>query len=407
MIELPNGNRCSELTVTPSTWQDKKKFDPKKDWQINLRFYPKVGKSEQKPVRGMNHIKTWKERRDLTEVLMERLEGDLREGYNPITNLTVNPNGTGEIGDNSLLVDALNYGLKRAQKRISESAFEDAGVVVRFIQNNVDTSDMRVKNLSRKQLLELLDRIEAAKIRVTQVVENGKVFKHGQFSNNNYNHFRKYLGIILSELFQKEIITDNPVNKDLKKRKTIRKRQQTLTPEERELIREKIPKPYPELYRYIQILFHSGSRHAELFRLKGKDVNLKEQTFIVLLGKGRDQWEEVEKVIKNVALPYWIDIMKDCGKEDYVFSTEMKSGPVKVNPAAATKKWREHIKKKLGITANIYALKNLHTDEVAIQLSLEAAQKHNNHSTLSMTEQYAPDIKKRRAEKIKDVNNEF
>lgn len=58
------------------------------------------------------------------------------------------------------------------------------------------------------------------------------------------------------------------------------------------------------------MFFHSGARITEFCRLKISDVNLERQTATFLIKK-RKQWVRVAKPIKNIALPFWEQYLRD------------------------------------------------------------------------------------------------
>lgn len=371
---LPNGCSCSEISVTPSTWQNKKQFDPKKNWVIHYRFKDANGNNKQVQVSGMNHLKTWKERRDKTEDLVEVVEAELMGGYNPFLKATVSSEGVMEVTPKTSLIDALEYGLKVAKGRIVEKTWKDIRAVVQFIRNNVDTTEFLIGGIRRKDVVKLLKKIEDAKIK-----------KEGSFSNNNYNHFRKYLRILFSELVQEEIIDDNPINKDLRVKDVMHEERETLTSSERERVREHLATNYPTFHRFVHVFFHSGARLTELLKVQGKDVNLEEQWFKVEVMKGK-KWTREKRDIKADAFPYWQELMETCGATDYVFSADLKPGAESIDPHQITKRWRLHVKQKLRISKDLYSLKHLHSAEVTEKIAEQLAQQFNQLQAIEMAQ---------------------
>ena len=70
----------------------------------------------------------------------------------------------------------------------------------------------------------------------------------------------------------------NPVDKRLKKRPVVKEEDRaTLTPDERQKVKEHLQPNHPSFYRYVQIFFHSGGRSTELLGMQGKDVDLDSQ----------------------------------------------------------------------------------------------------------------------------------
>lgn len=228
----------------------------------------------------------------------------------------------------------------------------------------------------------------------------------GGWSAVNYNKYRGYLHSLFKEMVQLEAIELNPVT-DIERMKGLRKIRQVLKPEERKMVVEHLAANYPEFQRFVQIFFHCGARRTELLMVKVKDVDLVAQTYKVLIKKGRE-YLEVEKPIKNIALPYWQDVVAGGGLKDYVFSFGLMPGSSSIRPDQVTRRWEEHVKKKLEITADFYSLKHLNTTEVVEALDEQAAAKLNSHtSTAMVVGVYDLRNKSRREEKIILVNNQL
>lgn len=62
----------------------------------------------------------------------------------------------------------------------------------------------------------------------------------------------------------------------------------------------------------------------ELMRLKGKGVDLVEQTYTVVVLKSKTR--SVTRIIRNVAITFWKEHIIGCGPEDYVFSKDLLPG---------------------------------------------------------------------------------
>jgi integrase len=189
--------------------------------------------------------------------------------------------------------------------------------------------------------------------------------------------------------------------------KQVKRIRETLTAEERKTVAEHLEKNHPEFWRFVNVFFHSGARESELMRLKGKDVNLQDQTFKVTVLKGSSP-EEVRKVIKTIALPFWIVALNECKPDEYVFSKGLKPGNTAISSNQITRRWLRHVKKALGIKADFYSLKHANTSEVVDLLSDEDAAKLNSHKGTGMVVKiYDTKRKDRQTERLKKINNKF
>jgi len=210
----------------------------------------------------------------------------------------------------------------------------------------------------------------------------------------------------------------NPVEK-IGKEKEIKKIRDVLTPEQRTLVNDYLHKKYYEYWRFLQIFFHSGGRITEMLRVELAHVDLANQRFKALILKGTS-YEEVWKVIKNIALPYWKEaveeatLLKANGQPVYLFSKNQKPGLVMINEAQIGRRWRERVKFKaaLGnVTADFYALKHLNTTETRSIAGAAAAAAQNSHKSEAMVRSIY-DVKRdeRQADemnRLKEVNNPF
>ncbi len=156
---------------------------------------------------------------------------------------------------------------------------------------------------------------------------------------------------------------------------------------------------------FIQIFFHSGARRTELFSLRIENVYLDKGYYQVFVKKGRKKrW--VTKVIKEIALPYWREQIGDL-LSGYVFSVGLLPGNNPIRPEQVTRRWKRHVKDKLGITADLYSLKHLNTDEISAELSLMEAAKHNSHSLQMAKKHYAVNETMRELERVRKIKNEL
>lgn len=227
-----------------------------------------------------------------------------------------------------------------------------------------------------------------------------------KLSPRSWNAYRAYLMMLFEQLDELELVDHNPV-RELKKKKETFQLRQTLTNEERERVKCHLKQNHPDFYRFVQIFFHSGSRRTELLSLKVKDVDLAKGQYITLVKKGQRK-KHVVRVIKNIALPFWEELLQGAKSDDYAFSEGLIPGPNKIREEQVTRRWKRLVKDKLEIIADLYSLKHLNTDETASILDINAAAAHNSHTTSQITRKvYAFGEDARLREKLKNVTNEF
>ncbi len=390
----------SDYLVSPKDW-DKKGASVKKDWYIVYYFHdpsfkddPKLKYGKLRMIKGgINKLKTLAERRDAIPFLMKEEDNLLlEERYNPITKkyLPKPIQRVYVIDPATPLTVALDTILDKI--KCSKSAHDSIRLVLKefkAVAEKLGFGRQPVKETTRAQIRAVLDYHS----------DHRK-----KWSNNQWNHHRAYLMMAFSELTELEAIGANPVQ-GIRKQKVVRNIRQTLTGDERVKVDQHLAETYPAFRRYVQCFFHSGARNTELLRLQGKDVDLKFQRIAILVLKGRNYVREW-RPIKDVALPFWIEAMEDCGQDDYVFSEGFISGNRMLSPKIPTRTWMHKVKKPLVITADLYSLKHLNSDETAALTDLATAAAHNAQRT-KVIELYAQGEKERNLERLKKVSNTF
>lgn len=400
-ITLPNGCWCSDIQVYPKNWESGGPSLLKKDWYFHYRFYDptvlnKDGKikAKQRIIKGTNDHKTLAGRREAMQVLLKNEWSLLKDqGYNPITNTCIVPIEIEyEIDPTTPFIKALRKALEKIN--VSTHTSEDLTSVVKYSEiaaKQLRIDALPIHTIKRKHIKLLLEHLPKVK---------------DKWSANTFNYYRAHLSMLFTELLDYEAVEFNPV-KDIKKQKHTHLIRQVLTDKERTEVDNRLKSSNYDFWRFMQIFFHSGSREAELLRIQGKDVDLANQQFKLIIRKGQ-QNKEVLKTIKDIALPLWTEVMQNCKSTDYVFSIGLKPGIKAIRPEQITRRWNRHVKKPMGITADFYSLKHLNLDETAEILDIGAAANMADHTSAIITmKHYAIGEKGRQHIKLKSVNNTF
>jgi integrase len=399
MIFLPNGCKCSEMSVSPKNWQTSKaSLDV--TWYIHYRFYDanqadeaRFANGKQVIIKaGLNRLKTLSERQIMVKALLEAEKELLEvEQYNPITGYKVPKNKGKTLGDLPIM-EAFEFAFEK--KDCTNHMKEDFRSILKYVSQAAEKTGLTtlpITKVERHHIKELLDCC-------------GKVKKN--WSPNTFNQYRAHLSILCKELVEYDALPYNPTI-GIAKKKVILKNRKTLSIQERLEIAEVLKSKEPDFWRFLQIFFHSGCRETELVNLKVENIHLEEQRFSILVKKGR-QYRETEKVIKDVALPFWEEQLKMAKPGYFVFGKGLRPNKNPIRPEQITRRWKRHIKDKLGIEADFYSLKHLNTDETAALLDLGDAAAHNSHtSTVITLKHYAFGEKARQQERIKKVGNSF
>lgn len=417
MIQLPHGCYCTgiagdpkkgtpdELPVHPQNWRSSK-ASLKKKWYIQYRYYDpenKVGKFKDGKLRiiktGINTFKTLTGRQKAVRHLMETELYLLKtERYNPITNRIMSAEHVYDVDPRTPLVQALQFALENLDG--VKGTKQDAKSVLKYVglaALEIGYSRLPVCEVSKKHIKILLEYMKR---------------KDPSFSDKKFNRYRSNLYMLFSILEDVEAVQHNPCEK-VKRKKVIKRKRITLTPEERKTVSEYLLKHNPDFHRFVHIFYHSGGRETELVSLQGKDVDLHSQVYTAIVKKGIE-YREVERTIKNIALPLWQHAMQSCGPEDYLFSKGLRPGPVKIDASQINRRWKRWVKDKLGITADFYSLKHSNTTETVdkvfeqIKEAQKVAAEQNAHTTGKMVATvYDIKSKERMHEELKEVSNDF
>lgn len=404
MIQLPNNCRAGQFSVFPSNWNTQK-ADPKLIWKISYWFYDDSLKKRKKIViKGFNKLTTRAEKQDaIKETIDYETEILSQQGYNQITK-DFSQKRDSVISENTPLPAALVYAWKNlsSEKKTTDDIKSCLGYITSAIEvlgyENLKAGQVRRKHIKLilKKCGELKDGVSFKKNNRTYV---------GKWTPNNYNHYRSYLSMLISELVQVDAMDSNFM-RDISKQKNTRMIRATLTKGERKKVSEYLFTYSRDFWNFLQVFFHSGARIKEVLGVKKKDVDLEGQRFKVLIRKGK-QAREVWKPIKDIAVPYWKEIFKKAHLEDYLFSLGLLPGKKSISASQINRRWRKQVKQKLGIKADFYSLKHSNLDEIADALNLQDAQRMADHSTPVVTLIYAGNEKERQSNRIKKVSNEF
>lgn len=414
-IQLPNNCSITKPIVIPNNWE-KSDASLSGKWEIRYRFYDPVSASrfpngKQIRITGFRICETLAGRRSaIKEMMANEMEKLLKYAFNPITGDAITPaDNDHDIDPRMPFPAAMDKALARLtcgkdMKKIVTNCLK----VIQKAIRSLYLQHMPISEVRRKHIRIILDEVGRQK--------NG-------WSASNFNHHRAYLQMIFNELIELEATEIDPVSK-IKKMKQIRKIRKVLTPDERKKVNEHLFANHYTFYRFIHVFFHSGARLAEMVRIRRDDVDLQNQKIFFTIRKGK-QAMEVFKTIKDIAMPYWKEILQQPG--EFLFSRNLCPGDTEINARQITKRWHDHVKAKpakeekrnkngkpsknpnkggLGINADLYSLKHSHTVEMVDMLSANEAAFHNSHADTSMVAKVY-DIRHldRQHDRIRSLNN--
>lgn len=397
---LLNGCYRTEIAVSPKNWNTRK-ASLKEEWYIWYRFYCGA-QSKLVKIRGMNLFKDLQSRQKETSALIES-EKDLidNQHYNPITKEYMFEKGEQlmPVTEDTLILEAIDFSYDKLD--VDPDYKKSIKSTVKYVKQSIkclEFSDLKISQIKRRHVTLILDHCAGTR----------------KLSPTRYNQYRTDLILIFKKLIGYDCIEYNPAGATEKK-KTIKKIRPVPTDQERKNIDESLKTNFYTFWRFVHIFYHSGARKTELLRLKKEDVNLEAMEYKVLLKKG-GSYREVLKPIKEIALPLWAEIYHKAIPGQYLFSVGLIPGDQTIHPIQTARRWKRHIKEKLGVTADLYSLKHLNMTEVMDELSaigdIESAKEEtillSSHTDSKMLDNvYDIKSRQRKGDRIKKVRNKF
>lgn len=450
MHNLPNNCRRSEFNIFPKNWNTTRapitRGGKNVRWRIEYRFYDdryktQYPKGKQKSIKtGVNRINTLEGRQQIFRTLLKLEKELLDKGYNPILEAIAKINTSSKaaapksvgISKKSTLKQALEIAVESKDMqegtrddirnkiphvvRAASELYYDTKEEAVYALGDAGRDDPRIK-LCGVMLDEMpVSAFTGVHIRslLDQIGINKEAAKKGSWTNNNFNSYKKDIGILFIEIVELGAIAANPTA-GIRKRKIVKKeRRETLSDEEFNIVAKHLLAHYYNFGRFFMMFAPSHTRETEFMKIQRKDVDLKEKTYKVTVLK-RGVYVEVTKDIDDDVLQYWCEIMYDYSGDDtrseqerandYIFAEDLRPGPVSIDASQITRRWRTHVKNSrfkhiadLKIAADIYSVKHKETtDKIdaeaeriankAVEEAQQIAAKKNSHTTVRMVKE--------------------
>lgn len=241
MKNLKNGNRVSDIKVSPANWKTKQ-ADINKEWFIYYRFYPYNKPASLIKIRkGINTLKTLKERQSFVKFMIEQESRLLDSEYNPIDGKVENSKNISPMTGFS---NALNFAIDK--KHWSDHTKTD------YINQLA-----HINNIAEKLNFSFIPICEIKKSHLKVILEEcQKVYK---WTANNYNKHRSILVTLYNELMEYDVVDIN-LPLALKTQIVDRKIRTVLNAKERIILKNHLIDNYPRFWLFINMFFHSGTR---------------------------------------------------------------------------------------------------------------------------------------------------
>jgi len=402
----------SDVWASPSNWKTTTaKSALEKTWYVQCYFFdPKYSKEYPEGFsfrRKANRPKTLDGRRALVTLIKEEMLAALAQGYNPITGTFMPVPVNQEKSEvpiynrDTPLCTALNLAIELCG--YSKDPLADVKSVVTYFEaaaSKLHYDKMPVGDVIGIHLKQILDQVI-----VYRMMKGGKL-KPFELTDKRYNRYLAYLSSLFTILKKNGMVVLNPCE-GLPRKDALVETRTVLTVKERTKIDSFLQVNYPRFYVFVVLFFHSGGRELELLNLKYEDIDLDNLVYKSIVRKGGKPEIKV-RPIKKVAVPIWEMAMRGAVKGQYIFSNGLVPGDRVIRRDQITRRWKEHVKKKLGIKADLYSLKHSNLTEISERTTAKTAAKAAAHSTDKMIRMhYDTTIEQREMNAVKNMTNTF
>jgi integrase len=397
-----------KVSVTPKNWETGTAIKSllKKQWVIRYRYYDdNKGKSKQIWISDFNRVNDLEQRRQqLRDALASEIDSLKNKGWDPINKACIAAL-TEKIDEISPLM-SFESALKFADTkiRVSEDTRkkETAPILKQLLEQSVTIGIAiePIKNITRKHLRQLVERCA-----VTKVTKNNP---DPTYSKDKYNRCRKVLGYYYKQLLDYEVVDANLPQSLSKEDQPTRRVAPEISSENQKKVSDYLRDKHRSFWLYLQTFYNSAPRSTEMMRLRVKDVDLKNQRIKYLIKKGKVE-EEKYRVIPDIAVKYWKEVIGDAPSIWYVFGKGLKPAAIPIKSYQIHKRWRRLVTSKeefKDITLTFYKLKHLRLTDIADTEGIEQASKQAAENVKTVKKHY--DLNKSRVdENLKKGGKEF
>lgn len=391
--EMANGCSYSDLFIFPNLKKLSAKEAMTKEWYVGCKFYDPVFKDKYPKgyfwrKKGLAEFKTFKERKDAAELLLDEMQRALDNCYNPLPNvLSYQDTFNGDFSPENYLIESLELALQDHKANISHGFYKSLESNLKMIKPII----IKLK----------FDKIPIKEIQLKHVK---KILDNCKISNYSYNKYRKHLSVLFKILCANSCLLQNPCE-NIPTRDHLKKERVLLTKNLFREIYNYLLDKYPHYANYMQIFCMSGCRSTEMLSIKKSDVNLSKQEFSITVKKRKEMVKETRIIIPD-AIPFWKKQLDLCKTDDYFLFGESFAPELRDHPRCSDspgKYWTHIVNKKFNTNTTFYSIKHYFLDMVQEKHGMSVAQKMAGHLNGKTTEIYTVFKKKREMEELKHL----
>ena len=407
MTQTFNGCSHTEPWASPNDWRTTTaKSSLKKTWYVQCFFHDPAFKEKYPkgfPYRTkVNKGTTLEARKAHAAFVLENMVKLLDvDGFNPITKIFMAPAPTPELptyNKETSLYTALDLACKIVD--CEKPTKVDLLSVVKHFKiagDELGFGKLKVNDFLNLHAIQVLERVKTRKTKFAPLAP---------LSPKRHNRYIVNLTWLFNILKKNKMVDSNPFEGMSAKPVRVEKRT-TMTMLERKKVDLFLKDKFPNFWLFTMCFYHSAGREVELLSLKVEDVDLEKLTYTTLIKKGgRAKW--VERPIKKISVPFWEKAMINAQKGDYIFSEGLKPGKQCIRRDQITRRWKVHVKDKLGIEADFYAMKHSNLTEISARQGAKAAAKAAGHTNERMVNKhYDVELEQREMDIVRNMRNHF
>lgn len=268
-------------------------FDMSVDWYVWFRFFnAKTNRWEQKRYKkGINEIKTLKERLQFAHQLQKSLQECLDEGWNPFIREEM-PVKMYSLKETIEYIQKIKAATSRP-KTIRTYKYIMGAFVAWLKEKNLTNAN--VKEFTSSLAMEYMDTLITRK----------------SYSGRTYNDHLIILRTFFNAIVEREWISVNPF-KAVKKKQTTIGRNLAYSEDEKEALRKVLYREDRWMYYLSQIMYYCFIRRTEMIRLKISDIDLINKTIVIRAEVSKNKCQE------SVVIPRGLEpILKEMRLEHY------------------------------------------------------------------------------------------
>jgi len=367
-------------------------------WYVYFRYEGKLKRYSL----GINYIHDLQKREIEANALAKALLQKLKANWNPnIPELEFSkPNYT--------FIAALKFALEKKKPNLSAKTISGYTGTFNFVNDAITSLGLKTMPITE---------IKRAHIKILME----EMAKQKSWSNKAYNKHLNHIKAILSELIQWDVLEFNPAHniKNLPTQEI--DANIPATPKQHKIIKETLENQYPNFYKFIITIFHTGIRPAEILQIKISMIDLQNQEItlpkeitktkkkrIVPINNHLFHYLQKMEISEIPANYYLFGSHRSPGKGNVGSFEDFIPGPTAIKRDTATKRWHKIVKVDLGINVNMYSNKHAGANaKILAGMPLDALRELYGHTSKLMTEKYAKVIKEVYRKQIMENSPEF